>query len=128
MVLGGGGFTPEQIAEAERSFEERLGISLAALRGGGASAKGTPSTSPGSAPPQGGQQQQQRQQEGGEEDQGPGPMHVLPLYAALPPREQARVFQAPPPGRRLVIVATNVAETSLTIPGGVQSSPRVDSV
>ncbi len=28
-----------------------------------------------------------------------------------------RVFQPPPPDSRLVIVATNVAETSLTIPG-----------
>lgn len=42
---------------------------------------------------------------------------MLPLYALLPAEEQARVFQPPPPGHRLVIVATNVAETSLTIPG-----------
>jgi ATP-dependent RNA helicase DHX37/DHR1 len=28
-----------------------------------------------------------------------------------------RVFEPPPPGTRLVVVATNVAETSLTIPG-----------
>lgn len=28
-----------------------------------------------------------------------------------------RVFQPPPPDSRLVVVATNVAETSLTIPG-----------
>jgi ATP-dependent RNA helicase DHX37/DHR1 len=27
------------------------------------------------------------------------------------------VFEPPPPGSRLVVVATNVAETSLTIPG-----------
>jgi ATP-dependent RNA helicase DHX37/DHR1 len=30
---------------------------------------------------------------------------------------QARVFDSPPPGARLIVVATNVAETSLTIPG-----------
>lgn len=28
-----------------------------------------------------------------------------------------QVFQPPPPGTRLVVVSTNVAETSLTIPG-----------
>ena len=28
VVMGGDGFTPEQVAEAERQFEERLGINL----------------------------------------------------------------------------------------------------
>ena len=41
--------------------------------------------------------------------------HVLPLYARLTMAEQARVF-APHEGRR-VVLATNVAETSLTVPG-----------
>ncbi|MGH3978419.1 MAG: ATP-dependent RNA helicase HrpA [Pseudonocardiaceae bacterium] len=40
---------------------------------------------------------------------------VLPLYARLPAAEQHRVF-APHRGRRIVL-ATNVAETSLTVPG-----------
>jgi ATP-dependent helicase HrpA len=40
---------------------------------------------------------------------------VLPLYARLPTAEQQRVFE-PHTGRR-VILATNVAETSLTVPG-----------
>src|SRR5262245_37286150 len=40
---------------------------------------------------------------------------VLPLYARLSAAEQARVFQALP--QRRVVLATNVAETSLTIPG-----------
>ncbi|MFW5739687.1 MAG: ATP-dependent RNA helicase, partial [Myxococcota bacterium] len=40
---------------------------------------------------------------------------LLPLYGRLPRREQQRVFQALP--QRRVVVATNVAETSLTIPG-----------
>lgn len=53
----------------------------------------------------------------GGEQSGPGPVIVLPLYAMLPPKLQARVFQAVPPGVRLIVVATNVAETSLTIPG-----------
>ena len=43
--------------------------------------------------------------------------HILPLYAALPSVQQLRVFQPPPDGTRLIVLATNVAETSLTIPG-----------
>ena len=42
-------------------------------------------------------------------------VEVLPLYARLSTREQRRVFQ-PHSGRR-VVLATNVAETSLTVPG-----------
>ncbi|XP_071491371.1 probable ATP-dependent RNA helicase DHX37 [Diadema antillarum] len=45
------------------------------------------------------------------------PLHVLPMYSLLAPHRQAQVFQPPPEGSRLVVVATNVAETSLTIPG-----------
>ncbi|MBX8617084.1 ATP-dependent RNA helicase HrpA [Pseudomonas cichorii] len=40
---------------------------------------------------------------------------ILPLYARLSPAEQQRIFQSHP-GRR-VVLATNVAETSLTVPG-----------
>ncbi|XP_021722281.1 ATP-dependent RNA helicase DEAH13-like [Chenopodium quinoa] len=46
-----------------------------------------------------------------------GPLHVLPLYAMLPAASQLRVFEKVKEGERLVVVATNVAETSLTIPG-----------
>ncbi|NHC13737.1 ATP-dependent RNA helicase HrpA [Motilibacter deserti] len=42
-------------------------------------------------------------------------VEILPLYARLSAAEQHRVF-APHPGRR-VVLATNVAETSLTVPG-----------
>ncbi len=42
-------------------------------------------------------------------------VELLPLYARLSPQEQQRVFK-PHRGRRIVI-ATNVAETSLTVPG-----------
>ena len=39
---------------------------------------------------------------------------VLPLYARLPPREQKRIFE---PGKQhRIVLATNVAETSLTVP------------
>ena len=41
--------------------------------------------------------------------------HPLPLHASLLPAEQRRVFQSPPRGKRKVIAATNVAETSITI-------------
>ncbi|VDO00365.1 unnamed protein product [Rodentolepis nana] len=44
------------------------------------------------------------------------PIHALPLYSLLPVEQQSRVFESPPEGHRLVVVATNVAETSLTIP------------
>lgn len=42
-------------------------------------------------------------------------LHVLPLHASLETREQKRVFARPPPAKRKVVVATNVAETSITI-------------
>lgn len=45
------------------------------------------------------------------------PLHVLPLYSLLPTKDQLRVFEEAPEGSRLCILATNVAETSLTIPG-----------
>ncbi|WP_279105753.1 ATP-dependent RNA helicase HrpA [Mobiluncus curtisii] len=45
----------------------------------------------------------------------PGAVEVLPLYSRLSETEQKRVF-APHPYRR-VVLATNVAETSLTVPG-----------
>ena len=45
------------------------------------------------------------------------PLYVLPLYSLLPTSEQMKVFENPPAGSRLCVVATNVAETSLTIPG-----------
>eukprot|EP00268_Persea_americana_P007265 TRINITY_DN12675_c0_g2_i2.p1 TRINITY_DN12675_c0_g2~~TRINITY_DN12675_c0_g2_i2.p1 ORF type:complete len:1119 (+),score=265.55 TRINITY_DN12675_c0_g2_i2:982-4338(+) len=47
----------------------------------------------------------------------PGTLRVLPLYAMLPAAAQLRVFEDVCEGERLVVVATNVAETSLTIPG-----------
>lgn len=47
----------------------------------------------------------------------PGALFVLPLYAMLPAAAQLRVFDGVKEGERLVVVATNVAETSLTIPG-----------
>jgi len=45
----------------------------------------------------------------------PSGIEVLPLYARLAPQEQQRVFR--PHDARRVVLATNVAETSLTVPG-----------
>ena len=45
----------------------------------------------------------------------PGDIEILPLYARLTAAEQHRVFE--PHRLRRVVLATNVAETSLTVPG-----------
>ena len=42
---------------------------------------------------------------------------ILPLYAALPSNLQQRVFQSTPKFTRKIILATNIAETSITVPG-----------
>jgi ATP-dependent RNA helicase DHX57 len=42
-------------------------------------------------------------------------LHALPLHASLQSSEQRRVFPHAPYGKRKVVVATNVAETSITI-------------
>ncbi|KAL1744085.1 P-loop containing nucleoside triphosphate hydrolase protein [Schizophyllum fasciatum] len=44
-------------------------------------------------------------------------VNLLPMYAAQPPSETARIFAPNPPNTRKCILATNIAETSLTIPG-----------
>ena len=42
---------------------------------------------------------------------------VLPLFAALPQAAQQKVFQPTPPKTRKIILATNIAETSVTVSG-----------
>ncbi|HTI66122.1 MAG TPA: ATP-dependent helicase HrpB [Caulobacteraceae bacterium] len=58
---------------------------------------------------------------------------LAPLYGALDPAEQDRAIAPPPPGRRKVVLATSIAETSLTIEGvrvvvdgGFARVPRYD--
>ncbi|ETO24022.1 RNA helicase [Reticulomyxa filosa] len=51
-----------------------------------------------------------------------GPIKVVPLYSTLPPQKQQRIFEDAPISRgkfhgRKIVVATNIAETSLTIDG-----------
>ena len=44
------------------------------------------------------------------------PVIVLPLYSSMEPEEQMKIYQEHK-GKRMIVVSTNVAETSLTIPG-----------
>ncbi|EEB08731.1 ATP-dependent RNA helicase Prh1 [Schizosaccharomyces japonicus yFS275] len=44
-------------------------------------------------------------------------LHVCPLFASLPQEQQMQVFQPAPPNHRKVVLATNIAETSITISG-----------
>uniref|UniRef100_A0A1I8G694 RNA helicase n=1 Tax=Macrostomum lignano TaxID=282301 RepID=A0A1I8G694_9PLAT len=44
-------------------------------------------------------------------------LFIHPVYAALPSEMQTRIFDPAPPGARKVVIATNIAETSLTIDG-----------
>lgn len=47
----------------------------------------------------------------------PGDVDIAPLYGQLSPEEQDRAVQSARPGRRKVVLATSIAETSLTIEG-----------
>lgn len=42
---------------------------------------------------------------------------ICPMYASLPQGQQTKIFSATPPDTRKCILATNIAETSITIPG-----------
>jgi len=43
-------------------------------------------------------------------------VQVLPLYSMLSPEQQLKVFNPPQEGHRLIVISTNIAETSITIP------------
>jgi pre-mRNA-splicing factor ATP-dependent RNA helicase DHX38/PRP16 len=47
------------------------------------------------------------------------PLWILPIYSQLPADLQSKIFDPAPPGVRKCIVATNIAETSLTVDGVV---------
>lgn len=60
-------------------------------------------------------------------------VEIAPLYGALDPRDQDRAIEPAPPGVRKVVLATSIAETSLTIQGvrvvvdcGLARVPRYD--
>ncbi|MCA3283500.1 MAG: ATP-dependent helicase HrpB [Roseomonas sp.] len=59
---------------------------------------------------------------------------VLPLHGELPSAEQDRALNPAPDGQRKVVLATSIAETSLTVPGvrivvdgGYRRAPRLDA-
>lgn len=63
----------------------------------------------------------------------PRDIAVLPLHGELPVERQAEVLQPDPQGHRRVVLATNVAESSVTLPGvrvvidsGLAREPRYD--
>lgn len=45
------------------------------------------------------------------------PLLICPIYANLPNEMQSKIFEPTPKGSRKVVLATNIAETSITIPG-----------
>lgn len=110
VQLGDSGMSPEDIAAAEEFFERRYGSKAHdAETAGGSMDAGSDGEvqhdAIGVRAPAGTPQHRHT------------PAYVLPLYAMLLPQEQRKVFEEPPVGHRLIVVATNVAETSLTIPG-----------
>jgi len=108
--------TPEAATEEEKiraqMLRKALGLSDESAIGASNSANAASSsatsetTAPGS------------EAKGEDDDEANRPLHVhiLPLYAMMPAEHQSRVFKDPPAGARLIVVATNVAETSITIP------------
>ena len=44
-------------------------------------------------------------------------MHLLPMYSHLTLKDQLEVFKDTPIGKKKFVAATNVAESSITIPG-----------
>jgi ATP-dependent helicase HrpB len=68
------------------------------------------------------------------EDNVPDDVDLYPLFGNLPPEKQDRAIEPSPDGRRKVVIATDIAETSLTIEGvrvvvdsGLRRAPRFDA-
>ncbi|PSQ97774.1 MAG: ATP-dependent helicase HrpB [Bacteroidetes bacterium SW_9_63_38] len=68
------------------------------------------------------------------EDTVPDDVDLYPLFGNLPPKKQDQAVEPSPDGRRKVVIATDIAETSLTIEGvrvvvdsGLRRAPRFDA-
>jgi ATP-dependent RNA helicase DHX8/PRP22 len=48
-------------------------------------------------------------------------LNVYPVYAQLPAEMQGCIFNPTPPGERKCVIATNIAEASITIDGTVNT-------
>ncbi|XP_045455175.1 ATP-dependent RNA helicase DHX30-like [Melitaea cinxia] len=60
---------------------------------------------------------------------------ILPVHSSLSSEEQTKMFATPAPGIRKIVLATNIAETSITIPdvvhvidGGAQKENRINEI
>ncbi|WP_342316494.1 ATP-dependent helicase HrpB [Lysobacter sp. FW306-1B-D06B] len=80
-----------------------------------------------------GQREIARVQAALEQGASPGAADILTLHGELPVEQQTRVLQPDPDGRRRIVLATNVAESSVTLPGvrvvidsGLAREPRYD--
>lgn len=104
LQLGSSRMSPEDITAAEELFECKFGLNSTTIADAGSDEEQQHDAIGARAPCMGGGCRH-------------APAHVLPLYAMLLPQEQRKVFEKAPGGHRLIVVATNVAETSLTIPG-----------
>ncbi len=58
-----------------------------------------------------------RVQEALQTDGVPANVDVFPLYGALPPADQDKAVQPPEPGRRKIVLSTDIAESAITIEG-----------
>lgn len=57
-----------------------------------------------------------------DDDKRPKKVRILPLYSMLSADEQAKVFAPVPDDTRLIVIATNIAETSITIPVSIRDA------
>ncbi|KAI5963496.1 uncharacterized protein KGF55_002376 [Candida pseudojiufengensis] len=49
--------------------------------------------------------------------ENPPPLDIIPIYSSMPQELQKKIFNRSNPNKRKVVVATNIAETSLTVDG-----------
>jgi ATP-dependent helicase HrpB len=125
VIEGGGRRHPVEIRYADRPLSDPVAAVAPAVRGALAEGPGDLlAFLPGAA---------EIGRVGAELSDGLEGVDLLPLHGALPLAEQDRALRPPPSGRRRVILATDIAETSLTIDGiagvidsGLTRKPRFE--